>query len=262
MRPRPTPSTSRAPSPCRATPPSPRPTAGPNSLDPAARGDETADVTASLVGLRLWKGAEVLGQSQLDQGFGMSDTLGVAAFPPAARPTRSGKSSPYFYAPQRLFVRQAIDLGGDKREIGSGPHRASAAPDHGPHRHYRWQVRVTDVFDNNQYAHDPRDDFLNWAAIDTGTFDYAADAWGYTPARRRAVHQGPWTLRAGVFDLSNVPNSASSHPRFDQFQPRRDGARCLGASAGQVLLTGFVSRGRMGVAPRPRGGRGDRRARR
>ena len=39
---------------------------------------------------------------------------------------------------------------------------------------------VTDVFDTNRYAHDARSDFLNWTALDAGTLDYAADAWGYT----------------------------------------------------------------------------------
>uniref|UniRef100_UPI0013D7B60A carbohydrate porin n=2 Tax=Pseudomonadota TaxID=1224 RepID=UPI0013D7B60A len=36
---------------------------------------------------------------------------------------------------------------------------------------------VGDVFDTNKYAHDPRTDFLNWSIIDSGAFDYAADAW-------------------------------------------------------------------------------------
>jgi high affinity Mn2+ porin len=39
---------------------------------------------------------------------------------------------------------------------------------------------VTDVFDTNKYAHDPRGDFMNWSLIDTGPFDYAADAWGFS----------------------------------------------------------------------------------
>ena len=43
---------------------------------------------------------------------------------------------------------------------------------------------VTDVFDTNKYAHDPRNDFMNWTMVDTGTFDYAADAWGYTLGAR------------------------------------------------------------------------------
>ena len=39
---------------------------------------------------------------------------------------------------------------------------------------------VVDIFDANKYAHDPRADFLNWTVVDTGAFDYAADAWAFT----------------------------------------------------------------------------------
>ena len=57
---------------------------------------------------------------------------------------------------------------------------------------------VPDVFDTNKYAHDPRHDFLNWSLIDTGTFDYAADAWGYTYGASAECYKGPWALRAGL----------------------------------------------------------------
>src|SRR5271154_4238687 len=30
----------------------------------------------------------------------------------------------------------------------------------------------------NRYAHEPRSDFMNWAPIDTGTWDYVGDSWG------------------------------------------------------------------------------------
>ena len=66
---------------------------------------------------------------------------------------------------------------------------------------------VADIFDTNKYAHDPRSDFLNWTLVDAGTFDYAADAWGFTYGAAAEWYQGDWTLRGGVFDLSIVPNS-------------------------------------------------------
>ena len=53
---------------------------GPQSLDPAARGDETADLTL-YVGVRPLPGMEVWIDPEIDQGFGLSDTLGVAGFP-------------------------------------------------------------------------------------------------------------------------------------------------------------------------------------
>ena len=64
---------------------------------------------------------------------------------------------------------------------------------------------ITDIFDTNRYAHDPRNDFLNWALIDAGTFDYAADAWGFTYGAAVEWYQDRWTLRTGVFDLFHCP---------------------------------------------------------
>ena len=59
---------------------------------------------------------------------------------------------------------------------------------------------------------------MNWALADTGSFDYAADAWGYTYGAAAEWYQGQWTLRGGGFDLSTVPNSTALDPSFGQFQ--------------------------------------------
>jgi high affinity Mn2+ porin len=69
------------------------------------------------------------------------------------------------------------------------------------------KVSVVDIFDVNKYAHDPRNDFLNWAIIDVGSFDYAADAWGTTYGAAVEWYQDWWAARVGLFDLSSVPNS-------------------------------------------------------
>jgi high affinity Mn2+ porin len=108
---------------------------------------------------------------------------------------------------------------------------------------------VTDIFDTNQYAHDPRGDFLNWSAIDAGSFDYAADAWGFTVGAAAERYQGDWTLRAGVFDLSNIPNSTHLDPGFHEFQIDGEIERRyeLFGQTGRILLTEFDSRGRMGL---------------
>ena len=77
---------------------------------------------------------------------------------------------------------------------------------------------VVDIFDKNKYANDPRGDFLNWTLVNTGAFDYAADAWAFTyGGGGRMVHR-PWTFRAGVFDGPVVPNSTDLDPTFGQFQ--------------------------------------------
>ena len=107
---------------------------------------------------------------------------------------------------------------------------------------------VKGTFDSNEYAHEPRSDFLNWALVDTGTFDYAADAWGFTYGVEVEWYKGPWTLRGGIFDLSIVPNSTELDPQFGQFQWDGEIERRykLWQQPGRLRITGFLSRGQMG----------------
>ncbi|MBL7466299.1 carbohydrate porin, partial [Escherichia coli] len=64
---------------------------GPNSLTPR-QVRETIDATV-YVGMRPWRGGELWINPEIDQGFGLSDTLGVAGFP-SAEAYKVGKASP------------------------------------------------------------------------------------------------------------------------------------------------------------------------
>jgi high affinity Mn2+ porin len=222
------------------------PYAGLNSLPAKAEGRETADLTA-FIGLRPWGGAEIWLNPEFDQGFGLHDTLGMAGFP-SGEAYKVGRSNPYFRL-QRLFLRQTIDLSGDVSKVD--PDQNQLGGDQRANRLVLTlgKFAVTDVFDTNTYAHDPRRDFLNWALIDAGTFDYAADAWGYTVGASAEWYQGPWTWRLGAFDLSKIPNSEKLDPHFAQFQMIGEIERrySIGGHEGAVKATAFLSRGRMGA---------------
>src|SRR5271168_5045678 len=86
---------------------------GPNSLSPD-KGAETTDATLYL-GTRLWPGAEAWANGEIDQGFGLDDTLGVAGFP-SGEAYKVGKNQPYLRL-QRLFVRQTVDLSGEEQAV-------------------------------------------------------------------------------------------------------------------------------------------------
>ncbi len=218
---------------------------GPNSLDPGSRGNETFDATL-YAGVRPWAGGELWVNPEIDQGFGLSDTLGIAAFP-SAEAYKVGQTAPYVRLPQ-LFFRQTIDLGG-------APQRAS--PDlnvlGSPQTADRvvftiGKFGVPDVFDANSYAHDPRQDFSNWALVDTGTFDYAADAWGYSYGVAAEWYRDWWTLRAGGFALSRVPNSRALDTSGGQVQfvAEAEERHTIMGQAGKLRMLGFLTRGRMG----------------
>jgi high affinity Mn2+ porin len=224
--------------------PFPAPYSGPNSLA-ANIGRETTDVTL-YAGMRLWQGAELWVNPEIDQGFGLSGSLGVAGFP-SAEAYKVGADYPYVRL-QRAFVRQTIDLGGDVQKLDPGLNQFSGSQTEDRLVLTVGKFGTVDVFDTNKYSHDPRTSFLNWALADTATFDYAADAWGYTVGAAAEWYQGPWTLRAGVFDLSAAPNQSSLDPQFGQFQSVGEIERRydLGGQPGKVAVTGFLTRGRMG----------------
>jgi high affinity Mn2+ porin len=221
------------------------PYSGANSLSPAS-GRETVDATL-FIGARLWPGAEGWIAPEIDQGFGLNNTLGVAGFP-SGEAYKIGENQPYLRLP-RAFVRQTVDLSDAAEAV-----EATANQLGGSRSSDRWvftvgKFSVTDVFDTNQYAHDPRGDFFNWAAVDAGSFDYAADAWGFTVGATAERYLGSWTLRAGVFDLSNIPNSPHLDPGFHEFQVDAEIEKRyeVFGQIGRVLITGFDSRGRMGL---------------
>jgi len=190
------------------------PYAGTNSLTPG-QVRETIDVTL-FGGMRLWKGAEIWVNGEMDQGFGLSDTLGVAGFT-SGEAYKVGSRTPYVRL-QRGFLRQTIALGGDALHIDAAANTLRQTTTSDRVVITVGKFGVGDVFDTNSYAHDPRADFLNWSVIDTGSFDYAADAWGYSLGAAAEWYQADWAVRFGLFNLSTEPNGTVLETSYAQNQ--------------------------------------------
>jgi high affinity Mn2+ porin len=218
---------------------------GANSLPASGQGRETWDATL-YAGVRLWQGAELWVNPEIDQGFGLGNTLGIAGYP-SGEAYKVGFAYPYTRL-QRAFIRQTFNLGGDDQKVDAGINQFAESQTADRLVMTVGKFSVADIFDTNKYAHDPRNDFMNWAVIDTGTFDYAAEPWGYTLGAAAEWYQGDWTLRGGLFDLSILPNNLELDPTFDQFQWVGEVERRydLWGHPGKLAVTGFLSRGRMG----------------
>jgi high affinity Mn2+ porin len=223
------------------------PYAGANSLASANATNETADVTA-FAGRQLWSGAALYVDPEIDQGFGFSDTLGVAGFP-SGEAYKLGFLHPYFRLP-RTFVRQVIgtDEGGPASAVADGPNQLAGSLPADNVTVTAGKFSVVDIFDTNRYAHDPRGDFLNWAIIESGAFDYPADPWGFTYGAAAEWTRDWWTWRVGVFALSKTPNgrdidgSFAEHGWITEFEVRED----IEGHPGKVRLLGFDNHGQMG----------------
>jgi high affinity Mn2+ porin len=227
----------------QATPDFRAPYSGKNSL-PRSVGRETFDATL-YVGFRLWRGAEVWIDPEVNQGFAVGNTEGAAGFV-NGEGAKVGRTHPYSKI-HRAILRQTIDLGGDTQTIDADQNQLGGSQTANRLVFTIGRLSVGDIFDTNKYAHDPRADFLNWALIDTGSFDYAADAWGYTFGAAAEWYQGQWTLRAGAFDMSIRPNDVQTDPKFSEFQliGEVENRYSMAGQPGKIAVTGFVSRGRM-----------------
>jgi high affinity Mn2+ porin len=224
---------------------------GTNTLTGGASSQETFDLTLS-VGAKLWQGAEFWANPEIDQGFGFNDTHGVAGFT-SAEAYKIGSSTPYARL-QRAFLRQTINLGGDTENVDDDFYQFKGTRSTDRLVLTAGRFSVVDIFDTNKYANSPKTDFLNWSVVNTGSFDYAADGWGYTYGGAAEWYTGPWTLRGGLFDLSVSPTGGVSplgtaaDPTFQQFQLVGEIERRydLWGEPGKVKITGYLSRGNAG----------------
>jgi high affinity Mn2+ porin len=148
---------------------------GPQSLPAPANGRETFDVTLYL-GLRPWQGAEIWLAPEIDQGFGIGNAFGVAGYP-SGEAFKLGHTVPYYRMAEALF-RQTIDLGGATEQVDPDLDQLGGTRTANRVVLTVGKIAPVDIFDTNSYAHEPREDFLNWAVSDVGTFDFGADAWG------------------------------------------------------------------------------------
>ncbi len=189
---------------------------GPNSLKPPQGQVRSTVSSTAYFGLRVWDGGEAYVDPDIDFGYGLSSTYGIAGFP-NGEAYKVGREAPYerFH---KYFLRQTVGLGGETDKLNSGQNQIAGPVDKNRLTFTVGKYSVVDIFDDNKYAHDPRGGFMNWSIIDMGAFDYAADAWGFTNGATAEWKQDWWTARAGVFQLSQVPNGEVIEPvLFRQF---------------------------------------------
>ena len=172
------------------------PYAGRNSLKDSS--ERAYSVTTTLfLGRKLWKGASLYVNPEMAGGKGVSNALGIAGFT-NGETFRIGNPEPVVYI-GRIFLRQHISL---DRE-----HFEEVEDDI---NHIREKVSVSritinagkfgvaDFFDNNLLSHDPRSDFMNWALMNNGAYDFAANTRGYTYGLVVEYVIPGWTFRAGT----------------------------------------------------------------
>jgi high affinity Mn2+ porin len=217
---------------------------GTNSLPRQSNSAETADFTL-FFGLKIWEGAEFYFNPEIDQGFGIGNTLGLAGYS-SAEAYKVGAYRPYYRTP-RAFIRQVFNLDGEWIHLDDEANQLAKSIRTHAVTVTAGKFSVVDIFDTNRFAHDSHQDFLNWAGVDAGAFDYAADSWGYTDGVAIEWTQDRWTWRNGFFDLSTYPNSENIDLGFKQYQlvTELELRHEFWDDPGKFKILAFANRGKM-----------------
>ncbi|HEX7506465.1 MAG TPA: carbohydrate porin, partial [Polyangia bacterium] len=220
---------------------------GNNSLSSSSETGYTLSATLFL-GARPWRNTEVFINPEVIQAINISDLHGLGGMSNSEN-QKGGKETPTLYL-ARAFVRQTISLGGQSVDVAAGQNQFVNTV--GSHRLVLTvgMMSLIDVFDINPYAHDGRNQFVNWALLAHGAYDFAADTRGYTWGMAVEYFRDAWALRLGRYLVPKESNGMSLD--FNLFSHYGDNlevehAHRLRGLAGRIRLMGFRNYERMGA---------------
>lgn len=218
---------------------------GPNSLSPNKELSYSFTATAFL-GWRPWAGGELYFDPEAAQGVPLSSLTGLGGLTNGEMARTSGATMKYYRA--RLFLRQTWGMGGGQEAVESGQNQLAGMVDKRRLVLTAGNLSVTDIFDTNTYNHDPRTQFLNWSIMTHGSYDFAADARGYTWGAALEWYHDDWALRAGRFIQPKLPNQQElDRDIFSHYgdQIELEHSHTLSGQPGAVRLLAFHNRARM-----------------
>jgi high affinity Mn2+ porin len=222
------------------------PYSGMNSLSPLS--ETQTSITTTLFGAaRLWKGAEAFFNPELSGGAGLSKTTGIAGFP-NGETFRVNSVEPQIYI-ARLYFKQTFEWGTEKDTIQSDANVLGGLKSKRYFSFALGKFSMADFFDGNNFSHDPRSQFMNWALMDNAAWDYPANTRGYTIGAYTELGQPDWTLRFALTMVVTQANAstwdakiAKANTQTVEYEKRYD----IDGQKGTLRLLGFLNNGKFG----------------
>jgi len=111
-------------------------------------------------------------------------------------------------------------------------------------------MSTVDLFDLNSIGSDSHLQFMNWAMVNSGAYDYAADTRGYTYGLAAEYYDGPWAVRFGEMLMPTVANGQEldwniSRARGENFEVEYR-TELLPKRASVIRGLGFVNHANVG----------------
>ncbi|MBB6130322.1 carbohydrate porin [Mucilaginibacter lappiensis] len=223
------------------------PYTGTNSL--LTKSETQSSITTTLFGAaRLWKGAQAVFNPELSGGAGLSKTLGVAGFP-NGETFRVGATEPKIYI-ARLYFTQNFEWGKEKDTLTDDNNQLAGLKSK---RYFSFTVGkfgMADFYDGNEFSHDPRTQFMNWALMDNGAWDYPANTRGYVLGSHFELGQPNWTLRFAFTMSTTTANGAIWDAKIGHANSQTleyEHRHTINGNKGTVRVLGFRNNGKMGI---------------
>src|SRR5580658_9274498 len=174
--------------------------------------------TTLFFGLRLGPNLQFYFDPEIAGGRGFSSVDGLAN-PSNGELPRVATATPKPYI-ARLYLSYDFGFGSEKEHVDSDQNQLGGERPMVRYTITAGRFSLTDFFDNNDYTHDPRTQFMAWAVMYNGAWDYPADTRGYTWGWVHEFHTRNWSLRYGAAAEPKVANGG----RFDRrlFRDRGD----------------------------------------
>ncbi len=216
---------------------------GANSLSNTAENLTYSYSFTGFFGARLWQGGEFYINPEISSSIPPGGLLGLGSLS-NGEDQKSGSVTPLLYL-ARAFLRQTWSLGGDKTFVESGQNQL--AEDVTSRRLVLTvgKLAETDLYGPNRFSGSPRTQFLNYAFLSYGAFDYGSNARGYTVGAALEYFLDKWTFRLGRFALTTTSNGPTFDYRlFDHYSDAIEIERSyvLGKQPGKLRLMGFRDR--------------------
>jgi high affinity Mn2+ porin len=219
---------------------------GQNSLSPLT--ETQTSITSTFFGaMRLWKGAEVFFNPELSGGSGLSKTTGIAGFP-NGETFRVNSVAPAVYI-ARLYLKQTFEWGTDRDTIDADANVLGGTRSKRYFSIAAGKYGMADFFDGNNFSHDPRSQFMNWALMDNGAWDYPANTRGYVLGLYTELGQPTWTLRFSFTMNVTQANSstwdakiAKANTQTVEYEKRYT----IDGQKGTLRILGFLNNGKFG----------------
>lgn len=199
-------------------------------------------------GLRLWPGAQAYFVPEVIAEKALSQLRGIGASIQNFELQKTGSTVPSLYR-SRTSLRQTINIGGSKVELSSDPMQLGTTVDSRRVVLTAGTFTILDLFDRNNVTWDPRQTFLNMAFMTHASWDFAADARGFSLGAAAELYWDDWALRIARMAPPLNPNQLPIDVNLlqvyaDALELEHD--HVLFGQAGAVRLLGYRNHEVMG----------------